>query len=90
MSQPIMITSREDGKTLKQLQGENSCQPLLGVNDKCKRSVFCSHICEAAYMPLAITWRVLVKKIKYDYKDGSKYDELSWPLWAKEYRFEIA
>lgn len=34
-------------------------------------------------MPLAITERILVKKIKYDYKYGSKDDELSWPLWQE-------
>lgn len=37
-------------------------------------------------MPLAITCGILVKKIKYDYKDGSKYDELSRAIMGREYR----
>lgn len=47
---------------------------------QCTCFIFCSNICDLVYMPPAITCRILVKKIKYDYKQESKYDELSWPL----------
>lgn len=47
---------------------------------QCTCFIFCFNICDLVYMPPAITCRILVKKIKYDYKQESKYDELTRPL----------
>lgn len=46
---------------------------------QCTCFIFCFNICDLVYMPPAITCRILVKK-KYDYKQESKYDELTRPL----------